>query len=184
MDILNVGNEKIKIEEGLIAKEGRDGIYNIQPDLSDKKVLSGKISRGYQLQVESWENGGDFYNTIVLSGLTKEEAKYNKELAHLVGSAPYCNIEVLENNDKVELLKRFEELATKYNDVESIEYVSEIREECNLENFDFQDYDSIIDCVGNKAWNVLGVSDGCVFRACSSVKVYYCPLDVHEVYIG
>jgi hypothetical protein len=34
------------------------------------------IPAGYQIQVESWENDGDNYNTKVISGLTEDECSF------------------------------------------------------------------------------------------------------------
>ena len=43
-------------------------------------MTSANIPAGYQIHTRSWENDGDFYKTVIKSGLTEEEVRFFREL--------------------------------------------------------------------------------------------------------
>lgn len=66
------------------------------------------IKLGWMLQVTSWENNGDFYNTKTLDGLTEDEVRAKVALCkvlHSIGQEPHDANTVEEIAAKLDLFE-------------------------------------------------------------------------------
>lgn len=119
------------------------------------------IKQGYQIQIESWENDGDFYNTKFIDGLSKEQVKDYIQFLECI--KPYGN----ESTRVKDFKNIFDSLVINKNsliDPESKYPVDEVS-------------DLIYETVG---YNETGE---CV-RVLESIKVYYIPVELNEVPIS
>lgn len=124
------------------------------------------IKAGYQISITSWENDGDNYNTITISGLTKDRVKYIIAMCKLFASDNHGNLcECSYDSPEVSLaVIDMLAVASAYHDVleeDEIEYIKE----------DPMDYMT----------KVLGSGEYFTFRAFDSYTVHYVPVDIADV---
>lgn len=128
------------------------------------------IKAGFMLEITSWENDADNYNTIQISGLTKEKAQLYINIIKLFGSQSrngFGNLcarydspeEELARNAVTDLLLAFDEAGEAGVDERSHAFE------------EISDYMS----------QFLGSGEDYVFRVYSSHKVYFVPVDIEEV---
>ena len=64
------------------------------------------IKAGYQLQVTTWENDGDHYNTEIRSGLTKEDTKFLISIAEQFSKKGKYGNDFIKDNDLIEVVSK------------------------------------------------------------------------------
>jgi len=124
------------------------------------------IKAGYQITTTSWENDGDNYNNITISGLTKDRVKYIIAMCKLFTSNMHGNLcECSYDSPEVSLaVVDMLAVASAYHDVlekDEIEYIKE--ETC--------DYMT----------KFLGSGEYFNFRVFDSYTVHYVPVDILDV---
>lgn len=121
-----------------------------------------KIPAGYRITCVSWENDGDYYNTVVREGLNKEETTLLAELAQIIKERKSG----LENNyePKKQELEKGRKILAKVFD----KYPEIFKLEMEIE--DMLEY--ICD-------NITGNSEeGYALRVLESMKIDYFPHDI------
>lgn len=128
------------------------------------------IPKGYQLQVVSWENDGDNYQTRTVSGLTKEEVEFLIVFLNAITNSGYEN-EYHEYDksfrdgmaDAEE--KIFDDILEHYENKEIPEKFKQMVED---KDADYSAY-------------LTGNSECYFFRVYESHKVFYFPDDIEDV---
>jgi hypothetical protein len=142
------------------------------------------ISAGYQLQVTSWENDGDNYNTEIISGLTAYDVKFLIDVAKLfrtqyqVKDSKVFGGGGCGNNDWSidEVVTAVDAVIAKHS------YVSDgIKEQWTFDKTDEHYADSYTDMISE----LVGSSEYCdesnYFRVMESYQVYYYPSDIIDI---
>ena len=138
--------------------------------------MKKKIPSGYQIQITSWENDGDNYNTQILEGLTKDCAKALVEFAKIFKISCYDKGGIAANacsDDEVKwpiLFKKVRGILSKYPG--SIEAHFE-------ESGSFSKYtdEELRDLISELNGEILGQSEY-LFRVFSGYEAYYYPEDI------
>jgi len=148
------------------------------------------IPRGYQLQITSWENDGDYYNTQIVNGLTASQAAFYVEFAELFGDS---GIETGNccDNEEVEWAKLYKavlEICERYpNAFASFVYdnwINDLDKACRdalADPGDEEAEDEARTIIHEIAHELLDSSEFYVFRVFESAKIFYFPEDVNEV---
>lgn len=128
------------------------------------------IPSGYQLQITSWTNDADNYNTTIHSGLTKEDVEFlinvikpfkSKNNGGRFGNNDSCTSDVDEHI--------FECFKNHLNSEKSAysEWFEGIEEDC--------------DGLSDLAYDLIGCDEYCGWRVFDSAKVFFYPEEVKEV---
>lgn len=137
------------------------------------------IPTGWRIEVTSWENDGDYYNTKILEGLNEDVARFYIELAHLFGDS---GIEAANACDNAEvewdkLIPAFKAIIAKYPSA-----LSKIWQQPDeAEIAESLSDDQIEDSIGDVAYNILGASEFYVFRVFESYRAYYFPDPIKSI---
>lgn len=124
------------------------------------------IKKGYQLQVTSWENDADNYNTVSLDGLTKEDVEF------------YINF-----------IKVFRELnlENRYNDPVTDEEANLFKEKIsNIYNGIIPEkfkewFDGYGETIVDVSSDILSYGEEFTTRVYDSHNIYFFPEDVNDV---
>ena len=124
------------------------------------------IKAGYQITISSWENDGDNYKDITISGLTKDRVKYTIAMCSLFTSIKHGNLYDASHDSHEVFLARLDMLAiaSAYADVlepDEIEYIGE--EPCEY------------------MATFIGSNTDFTFRVFDSYKVYFMPIDIADI---
>lgn len=118
------------------------------------------VKAGYTIEVVSWENDGDFYQTKKITVKTPEEAQAWKEMMIL------CNMSGIGNT-----------LGWKKDSIKkAVEFVDSHPE--LFEPGDMEDEDTKLDAFSDAAQRLLGDSEDFIVRVCKSCKITYTPVDI------
>jgi len=123
------------------------------------------ISKGYTLEITSWENDGDNYRTKTKTVETKEEAEKLVKICNEL-FAGCCNGEGGVGNSM-----------EGESDWVLLEYVEDHPD--LFPELDPTDESAISDYFSNLAYELMGSSECYDFRVCESVTVTYSPEDVY-----
>ena len=121
--------------------------------------FSEGIKPGILMVVESWENDGDHRNTIILDGLSQDQAKLYKAVCESCVSGSYDDdkfgnmLDDKRMNDKQR--ERLHALVNMFPD--------EFNGECDDDNFNI---------LADIAGDLMGYSEWYWFRVCESVKIF------------
>jgi hypothetical protein len=121
------------------------------------------INKGYTLEVTSWENDGDNYNTKFKTVDTLEEAFKLYKICKEVFNSRNGVGNSMCREDAYKLIRYVEENSNMFSDLEE-----EDLEEDNLVDY-FQDL----------AYELMGSSEDYDFRVCESVEITYSPEDIY-----
>lgn len=124
------------------------------------------IKAGYQITITSWENDGDNYNNITLSGLTKARVTYIIAMCKLFTSTKHGNLyDSYCNSAEVSLAQiDMAALASAYTDV-----------------VDSDELDCLFLEPVEYMTQFLGNGEYFTFRVFDSYKVHYIPVDIADV---
>lgn len=133
------------------------------------------IKPGYQLHITTWENDGDNYNTIITSGLSKEDVVFLVDLANCFGRNSNIGNEWVRDEDLREVL---EKVLTKHPSISS-DMSEEWREA--MEDFEEDSYYAR-DLLREHVLSTPGEGYGGDFcRIVENIKVYYFPNEVVDI---
>ena len=137
------------------------------------------IKKGFQLNIITWENDGDCYNTTTLDGLDKENAQFLLAFCQMFKSGHniagcYGNMELYSHDidDKLSLVNRTAILAAKYNQTEVLSYLNGITD--TTEAFEYITEIFVYELIG------YAYESSCV-RVFESATCFYIPEDIPEV---
>ena len=137
------------------------------------------ILKGYQLNVTTWENDGDMYNTITLHGLEKENAQFLLGICQMfesVNSKAGCygnsDFSYSDSADKLSLVNRTAILAARYNQTEVLGYINGITD--TEEAFEYIMEMFVYEMIGY-------AYESSYIRVFESATCYYIPEDIEEV---
>ena len=126
------------------------------------------IQAGYMLQVTSWENDGDNYNTITLTGLTKEKVKFYLELLQYFNGAKdqdFGNMYYSSDEEYQEAVDTITEFVKSYIGLVLTP----------------DEFEHITQEPANYMSQLLGNGENYTFRRFDSAKVYFIPMELLEV---
>lgn len=136
--------------------------------MSKKKV----VSKGYTVEVVSWENDGDLYQTHRVTFKTKEEALAVKHLAEALWQDHYeensKSISSMMDEDFEDMIERVYKYFLE-ND--------KLLEYCDLNTQDSAD--NIYDGTMHYKNKLMGSSENYLCRVCESVTILYSPEDIY-----
>lgn len=134
--------------------------------------MEESIPAGYQIQITSWENDADNYNTKILSGLTKEDAKFYIEFAKLF-KTPYHDEGGLAAN------------ASDYEDVKWPELIEAYKAVCDKylpsNGANWGDERTIKNAISTYACQLLGSSEHYQFRVYDGYVAYLFTTEIKAV---
>ena len=141
------------------------------------------LPKGIMLQITSWENDADYYNTKTLYGLSECEAKFWLAVAQLCGGRKYSNIytESSRSYDRIELCHDFCKLANTHHSAIAIleeQYDSVFATIAAFNEVDDTTVDELLNYIGDFAHEVLGSSEFYSFRVYESYVAYFFAEDV------
>lgn len=128
------------------------------------KSKFAKIPKGYRLTVESCENDGDFSDTTVIEGLSKEDVKQFVLLCKLMETEDYGNLYYPEEKEKVALFN-------------AINAIFNLVKDCTVTLENIEEYE-------DDFWEILyksgftGKAESQYTRYCNGYKVEYIPEDI------
>lgn len=137
------------------------------------------ISKGYTLEIVSWENDGDHYNTVSITVSSKECARaIHKLCTELfksgsdrenpgVGNSTRC----FEPNEEDPILQSWIE-----KNMESLLVI--LKEYCEETDPKNLSYDEASDLISELAHDLMGSSEFYSFRVCKSCEIFYSEVDV------
>lgn len=129
--------------------------------MATKKI----ISKGYILEVVSWENDGDYYRTKTITVKKKEKAL-----------ALYTLCTTLFNNNSSYGIGNNCEISSK--DKERIKNFFSKNKQL-FPKLDIEDTEQLIDYCMDKAYDLMGSSEYYSIRVCESCTVFYSPEDIY-----
>lgn len=141
--------------------------------MSLKKV----INKGYTLEITSWENDGDSYNTKFVTVKTKEEAAQIYKICTELFKSCNNGEGGVGNSMDGEYTQDVVDYYDENKEVLTFEPFIELKE-----IFDAGEYDSddlIFDYFRDFAHNLMGGSEYFDFRVCESVVVTHSPEDIY-----
>ena len=134
--------------------------------------MKGKtVKAGFMVEIETWENDGDFYATKTLQGLTENDVKFCVEVCEYFDR--YGNDII--NWDVVH--EAMLPIAVKHTDLSSdtTKKLWQAILDCNEDDLS----DNISDLLGSEMEDHGCYGDGASFyRTIDSVKVFYTPVDI------
>ena len=148
-------------------EQGEDS--TVTSDSSEAEVVSSKVlflRKGYMLEVSSWENDMDAFNTETKTYTTLEQAQGMRDLALLCSRKNPNSIGNEQEAKKawpivMNFMRTHRSLYAKY----AVE----------IEN----DEDALWDHFGELMAEIMGRSEHYIARVCESVKLYQVPEDVY-----
>jgi len=125
------------------------------------------LKKGYTLEVVSWENDGDDYNTIRLTVDSKEKAIALRDLCNL-SSRESCHNGGLGNLNN----------STEEYDKLMVDFIKE-HPILKFEKNEYKTQNEFLDTFMNWNFKLFGSSEWYVSRVCESVKVFYSEEDIY-----
>jgi hypothetical protein len=139
------------------------------------------IKAGIKLEITSWENDADNYNTKSITGLTEDEAKFYIEFAKLFKSCNqqgekehFGNTSDLTKDQELALNKLVCDLVKKYPLASNV-YNGYGYNEHEIDNGDF---------IHNLSSDILGCCEYITFRVYDSYRAYVIPMEITEIDLG
>lgn len=135
-----------------------------------------KIKAGYRLEVLSWENDGDNYNTKVLDGLSIRQVQFFTKLCKMLKSknsrgdtANFGNMYAPSDEEVAAYIAAVRPLARAYVDVINCEGYTET---------DIEDDEDLGDRLYDFTSDLIGNSEYYYHRVVESFSVQYVPEDI------
>ena len=138
--------------------------------------MTNMIPAGWRIEVTSWENDGDYYNTTILEGLDEDVARFYVELAQLFGDSDIDAANAFDNEDVEwdKLIIAFKAIVAKYPNV--LRKIWHQPDEAVIE--EHLSDDQIEDSIQDVVCDILDSSEVVIFRVFESYKAYYFPAPV------
>lgn len=141
--------------------------------------MATKIPAGYQIQITSWENDADHYNTVIKSGLTKDTAKFLLRFAELFKSANNHRDPGFGNQCRDHDETDWDALSTKFSTL-VLKYPSALKE-IGWDTLDIKEDDYLRDAIHELHYELFGGSEYFSFRVFDKAESYYYPEAVKAV---
>lgn len=135
------------------------------------------ISKGYTLEITSWENDGDYSDTKTITVKTKEEAKMIHQICTTLFKS--CNNGANGVGNSTDRERDFAVIEYYEENKDTLTYEPFIELNAIMEVGDYESEDLIFDFFLDFAAVLMGSSDFYDFRVCESVTVTYSPEDVY-----
>jgi hypothetical protein len=135
---------------------------------------SADIPAGYQIQIESWENDGDNYNTKVISGLNEDECYFYVEV---------CKYFKQRGNDFLfvpNILKDLQVIFDKYK----FGFDEDMAREWHsvlVDDYDLSELTNDILGYPSECYYSMGDDKKEFFRTVESVRVYHFPYQILDL---
>lgn len=136
------------------------------------------IPAGYQIQVTSWENDGDNYNTKILSGLSKELAKFYSDFCKLFTKSHHEPGGIAGNAYKKSDVK-WDSLFEKFKEI--VGGFPGCFAEMGWEKVDLENESELRNAIGEIAYELMGGSEYFYFRKVETIEVFYIPQEIEQV---
>ena len=141
--------------------------------------MATKIPAGYQIQITSWENDADHYNTVIKSGLTKDTAKFLLRFAELFKSANNHQDPGFGNQCRDHDETDWDALTAKFS-ILVLKYPSALKE-LGWSKTDLAKNASGRDVIHELHYDLFGGSEYFSFRVFDTAESYYYPEAVKSV---
>ena len=135
--------------------------------------MTKNIPVGYQLQINTWENDGDNWNTDTLNGLTREDITFYLDICNLFAAEKthqegwFGNGERDDENLKM-FVERMADVISRHPNIST-----------NLkEDWEIGNHDAICDLTQDL---VGSCGDGEYWRVFESAVVYYFPEEIQDI---
>ena len=144
-------------------------------------MIKSDIPAGYQLNILSWENDGDNYNTETLNGLSEEDVKFYMELLPLFHSGSnygesFGNI-MDDEVDYCAVGTRVLEVYLEHPDVSK-----DVKDQFEwLKDMKMSDTDGLSDGLHQVMHDLIGSSEFYCFRVFEGAQVFFFETPVKDV---